>query len=786
MSLNITYNDDKIYNSIKVENTDIGSYYKYITSQSLYFNAGVDYEITYRIYTESSSSAPFDLYITSSNTDGFPKTNNFGYLVDVVNTNLNTFTEKQHIITPIYNTTASITLLLKYGTYYISEFKVKPYQTNNFSLGEMDLIIPSPPVTRNEPLSITPVYIARNGKPVGYTDVILADAGQSFDFTRYTVISGSNLVISNDDNLIEGSLFIGKNLRTGVEISGFDNAMIRSVGYSGFNNAKNNNWPGFLIYSGAVLPGSGDDYRGVGFELHGGGDNGSLRYRVDDSGSFLEITGSIYATDGYFSGILSASIGKFGGWIIDSHSFYSNMLTFWSTESNINGTSAIEFFDRNANKTYLSIAVAEREVTTYVVSKSIYQMDPEDFYIIDNLVPHTDLYTTTYFTLGPTNVSGSGSSLIFDYANVGLHPGDFIISGARNIIFNSDCSGSVSINNPLLIDGQYGCGKISSIWEQPNIIDNISSNGEFTSANKFRLKNTNTQNIWAGTIYTASDASIYAINENYYGYAMSPTYSLAGGKINDIIHAGIYGENISRYGYGLKAGIYGKARSTVAASTFNVTHSNNGIAILGDASPGTNAWSGVFRYGKFTIGDPFNNFNFGIYSSSKPEIVLFVDAARVSGSHLSQTYGKVGINTYSPQYALHVSGTDLINNPGIIYASDDIIAFSDIRKKTNIQQITGSMEKILNLTGVTFNIKNGTEDKYTNTRPVIEGERQKIGLIAQDVENILPQVVYTSADGFKSIAYANIVALLIEGMKEQNKQIQDLRMEIEKLKNRMV
>ena len=782
MPISITYNNDKIYNSIKVVNTDTGSYYKYVNLEDLYFTKEVPYEITYRLYSEMTSSTPFDIYVTASNSGGFTKTDIDGYLVDAVKVRLNTFTEKSHIITPQTDGTGSICLLLKYGTYYISEFKVKPYHTNNFSLGEMNLTIPSPPSKRTEPISVYPVYLGRNGKPVGLTDVTLVDGGMSGDFARYTIITGSNLVISHDDNLIEGSLFVGKNLRTGVEISGFDNAMIRSVGYTGFNNASQYGWSGFLIYSGTVLPGSGDDYRGVGLELHGGGDSGSLRYRVDDSGSFLEITGSIYATSGYFSGIVSASIGRFGGWTIDSHSFYSDMITMWSTQSNINSGSAIEFYDRINERTYLAISVAERDVTTFVVSESIFELSPGEFYTISNLVPVQNSYTTAYFTLGDTNVPGSGSSLIFDFASTQLNAGDFIVSGAKNIVFNLNCSGNVSINSPLAIDGKYGCGKIISNWEQTNIATEVAGHAKFTTPNSFYMKSTKGNNLWDGTQYTASDATIHAINDNFYGYASSSRYELAGDYINDIIHTGILGENSSRLGFGLKAGVYGKARGVVSAATFNVTHSNNGIAILGDALPGTNAWSGVFRFGKFAVGDPFNKFVSGSeYSSSIPETVLFVDAARMSGSHLSQTFGRVGINTYQPEYALHVSGSGN-GSLGIIYASDDIIAFSDIRKKTNIQQIPGSIEKILNLTGVSFNIKNGTEDEETNTRPAEDNERRKIGLIAQDVEKVIPEVVYTDSMGYKSIAYANIVALLIEGIKEQNEKINQLSKEIDELK----
>ncbi len=55
----------------------------------------------------------------------------------------------------------------------------------------------------------------------------------------------------------------------------------------------------------------------------------------------------------------------------------------------------------------------------------------------------------------------------------------------------------------------------------------------------------------------------------------------------------------------------------------------------------------------------------------------------------------------------------------------------------------------------------------------------QIGLIAQEVENVLPEVVSTDEDGFKSVAYQNITAVLIEALKEQQAQIEALRTEVE-------
>ena len=87
---------------------------------------------------------------------------------------------------------------------------------------------------------------------------------------------------------------------------------------------------------------------------------------------------------------------------------------------------------------------------------------------------------------------------------------------------------------------------------------------------------------------------------------------------------------------------------------------------------------------------------------------------------------------------------------------------SDERIKSNIKTIENALDKTLLLRGVEFNLN-------------IEPERKRIGLIAQEVELIVPEVVRTSEDdGLKSIEYQNLVGLLIESIKELNNKVSRL------------
>jgi len=107
-----------------------------------------------------------------------------------------------------------------------------------------------------------------------------------------------------------------------------------------------------------------------------------------------------------------------------------------------------------------------------------------------------------------------------------------------------------------------------------------------------------------------------------------------------------------------------------------------------------------------------------------------------------------------------------IKNDGSIVAIGNVTAYSDARVKRNIVEIDSPLEKISQLRGVYYN---RTDD--SNTSPA-----RHVGVIAQEVERVLPEVVLTDSSEAKnkSVAYGNIVALLIEGMKAQQSTIEGI------------
>ena len=119
---------------------------------------------------------------------------------------------------------------------------------------------------------------------------------------------------------------------------------------------------------------------------------------------------------------------------------------------------------------------------------------------------------------------------------------------------------------------------------------------------------------------------------------------------------------------------------------------------------------------------------------------------------------------------------------GRIDAANDIVAFStsDIRFKENVTPIQDAVSKIKTLRGVEFDWKPLTKKQK---KKLHGNEGHDVGVIAQEVEKVLPEVVQTRKSGYKAVKYEKMIPLLIESIKEQQEQIEELKKEVEELKN---
>ena len=142
----------------------------------------------------------------------------------------------------------------------------------------------------------------------------------------------------------------------------------------------------------------------------------------------------------------------------------------------------------------------------------------------------------------------------------------------------------------------------------------------------------------------------------------------------------------------------------------------------------------------------------------------------------SATAPNFGINALTTNFNSPLGALD----GGWLYNGSNICAPcpSDESAKTNIVNLEGSLEKVLSLRGVSFSWNSEVVPNRAKNQSIA------IGLIAQEVEKIVPEVVVTEKienKDLKTVEYGNLVALLIEGMKEQQQQIEELKQRISDL-----
>ena len=122
-------------------------------------------------------------------------------------------------------------------------------------------------------------------------------------------------------------------------------------------------------------------------------------------------------------------------------------------------------------------------------------------------------------------------------------------------------------------------------------------------------------------------------------------------------------------------------------------------------------------------------------------------------------------------------GTSPSGTEGEIRATNDITAYysSDIRLKENIKPLEGTLEKIDSIRGVTYDWKELTEEER---KTVHSHTGSDIGVIAQEVEEVFPDLVEDRPHGYKAVNYEKLSAVLLSAVKELKQEVEDLKKKI--------
>lgn len=188
--------------------------------------------------------------------------------------------------------------------------------------------------------------------------------------------------------------------------------------------------------------------------------------------------------------------------------------------------------------------------------------------------------------------------------------------------------------------------------------------------------------------------------------------------------------------------------TTAPARNLEIENSGSYVGLKIDNSDASSAWS--------------------ILEKDNNMFTIFQDVAGYHRLSIDST-GNVGIGTTSPSYKLHVYGR--IKTSGITESSDE-------RLKKDIQSLENSLDKILQLRGVTYKWKN---NKISN-----QGDRTQIGFIAQELEEIIPELVDDDENGFKSIQYSHLVPLLVESIQDLVVKLNQKETDLEDLKTEII
>ena len=318
------------------------------------------------------------------------------------------------------------------------------------------------------------------------------------------------------------------------------------------------------------------------------------------------------------------------------------------------------------------------------------------------------------------------------------------INGTTNRVVKF--TGSTAIGNSSIFED--GSGNVGIGTDSP-------TERLFLNTGNFRIPITSTT---GGTILSGSDIFLHR------------------GRNNDSIFIGKNSGNLTtttateNIGFGLNTlNILTSGDNNVGIGNYvlsNLTTGSNNVMIGYRAGENNNGSGNIFLGND--AGRSVTNSNELHISNSPSYTILY---GQLIGA-VAANYGTLGVNTQS----YGGNGIVEVYDPGStgvsVWGQTDIVAFSDERTKIDIIRIDDAINKIKQINGVTYSRKD------------VNDVRRYAGVIAQEIEKVLPEVVHENDEGYKSVAYGNVVSLLIEGIKELSQEVEILKNEIINLKNK--
>ena len=397
---------------------------------------------------------------------------------------------------------------------------------------------------------------------------------------------------------------------------------------------------------------------------------------------------------------------------------------------------------------------------------------------------YDDIYARGIIRIGQGDAGDAENHLVFGYEALfnytpgGSSPQNNIAIGKKSLYSHTYGVENIAIGNAALYTNNGGEYNLSI--GNDALRSNVYGTDNLALGNNALYSNTGSSNlaIGRGALFNGANISNNIAIGAYAGNGITGTsnnniiigsaiaFDSASGSNNVAIGydvPNLTGSNQLAIGNYSGAWITGNSSYNIGIGTTNPTSK---LHVVGDVR-----FTGIVTATYF-VGDgslltniPGSGGNSGYANTAGIATYASSAASIVDNTSSNQTF-YVGISSVTTGNisVLNVSSTKLIFNPstGNMIVGGTVTANSDERLKTNVTTIPNALDKVLSLRGVEYD-------------RIDSGEHQ-IGVIAQEVEKVIPEVVYGSET--KSVAYGNLIGLLIEAIKEQNIEIQKLKDEL--------
>ena len=456
---------------------------------------------------------------------------------------------------------------------------------------------------------------------------------------------------------------------------------------------------------------------------------------------------------------------------------------------------------------YLNTFTGNGSATTYTLAQT--PIIPSNIVLsIDGITQLQSAYSltgnTVTFTSAPDNgatiegrVFGSGAI----YANT--------IAGAVVLVSSSTClsstTGTLVVNNGVGVTGNVWADGVYSngVVRGTTLVSNVSTGtAPFIVTSTTPVANLNVGGNAAGLSATLAIAS------GGTNSTATPTAGGAGygtGTAHAYTAAGTAGQVFTSAGAGAPSWATPSPGTTISGGTTGLTPASatSGTVTLGGTLVASNGGTGVATL----TGLVYGNGTAAMSAATAAQVVGVIGATAVtnatnstacSGLAASATLCNGNYNTtnaqnngtdgwwrstgsagwYSTSFGVGIYATETTNvrtyNGANFIAAGNVTAYSDIRLKENVKTIPNALEKVQAIRGVTFT-RNDMEDT----------EKVHTGVIAQEVLAVFPEAVMLAReDDFYTVAYGNMVGLLIEAIKEQQSIITNLSNRLDALESK--